>query len=143
MNTIIASHHVPERPAGVTGNVADLAGRGLLSALFLVAGIGKISGYAGTQAYMQTIGVPGELLPLVIALELGGGLALLAGFQTRAVALALGIFSVLCAVMFHNNLADQTQFIMFFKNLSIAGGMLAVAARPAGHWTIDALRRPA
>ncbi|MGH8456208.1 MAG: DoxX family protein [Stenotrophobium sp.] len=115
----------------------ELLGRVFMAALFILAGYGKITAYAGTQAYMASQGVPGALLPLVIALELGGGLLLVAGFQTRIVALALAAFSLASALLFHRNLADQTMFIMFFKNVSMAGGFLIIAVHGAGPLSLD------
>jgi putative oxidoreductase len=122
-------------------NFADLAGRILLAVLFLIAGIGKVTGYADTQAYMTSMGVPGALLPLVIALELGGGALVVAGLWTRPIALALAAFTVLAALLFHANFADSMQQIMFLKNLSIAGGFLLLGANGAGAWSVDARRR--
>lgn len=114
-----------------------LAGRILLAHLFLLAGISKISGYAGTQGWMESMGVPGMLLPLVILLEIGGALALIIGWQTRWAAWALAAFSVLSAVIFHSNLADQMQSILFMKNLAMAGGLLVLAAHGAGPVSLD------
>ncbi len=119
---------------------AALAGRILIAAIFLIAGIGKITGYAGTQAYMESAGVPGALLPLVIALEVGGALAIIAGFFTRWAALALGGFSIAAAVLFHGNFADPMQQILFMKNLAIAGGFLFLIAFGPGAWSLDARR---
>jgi putative oxidoreductase len=119
----------------------NLAGRVLLAQLFLVAGLGKIAHYAGTQGYMAAKGVPGALLPLVILVEVGGGLALVVGFQTRWVALALAIFSVLTALFFHLVPGDQGQMINFMKNLSIAGGLLIVAQTGATNFAVDARGR--
>jgi len=113
------------------------AGRFLLAFIFLMAGISKIGQYAGTQAYMASTGLPGGLLPLVIALEIGGALALIAGFKTRWAALALAGFSVASAVLFHLDFGDQMQSIMFMKNLSIAGGLLVLAAAGPGVWSLD------
>lgn len=118
-------------------NSAELAGRVLLAAIFLLAGLSKITGYEGTQAYMASAGVPGVLLPLVILLEVGGALALIAGFQTRLAALALAGFSLAAAALFHNKLGDQMQFVLFFKNVAIAGGFLIVAVHGAGAWSLD------
>ncbi len=118
-------------------NTAELAGRILMATLFVLAGAGKITQYEGTQAYMAAMGVPGAMLPLVIALELGGGLLLIAGFQTRLIALALAGFSLAAAVIFHSNLADQTMFVMFFKNVSMAGGFLIIAVHGAGAFSLD------
>ena len=109
-----------------------LAGRILLAHIFLLAGINKISGYAGTQAYMDSMGVPGMLLPLVILLEIGGALALIVGWQTRWVAYALAGFTVVAALIFHSNFGDQMQTIMFMKNLAITGGMLILAVNGPG-----------
>lgn len=84
------------------------------------------------------MGVPGSLLPLVILAEIGGALAVLIGFQTRLVALLLAFFTLASASIFHMNLADQTQFLMFFKNLSISGGFLALMLLGGGKFSLDA-----
>jgi len=123
-----------------TYNLAELAGRILIAVIFLTAGIGKIGGYAGTQGYMQAHGVPGALLPLVIALEIGGSLLVIAGLWTRVAALALAAFSLATALLFHANFADPMQQINFMKNLAIAGGFLCLVANGAGAWSIDARR---
>ena len=124
------------------GPYADLIGRVLIAVLFVLSGWGKIGGYAGTQGYMQSAGVPGGLLPLVILLELGGGIAIVAGFQTRVVALLLAGFSLLAALLFHTG-ADQLQQIMFLKNLGLAGGFLFLAANGAGRLSVDRLLKRA
>lgn len=116
---------------------AELGGRILLATLFLLAGLSKLTGYAGTQAYMASAGVPAFLLPLVIALEIGGGLAIVLGFQTRIVAFLLAGFSLVSAVLFHNHFADQIQMIMFLKNVSIAGAFLTLVANGAGPLSLD------
>ncbi len=113
------------------------AGRVLLSLLFVWGGYGKIISYSGAQGYMEKSGVPGELLPLVILTELGGGLAILLGWQTRWVALALAGFCVLSALFFHLDLGDNTQLIQFLKNLGLAGGFLVLAAAGPGALSMD------
>ena len=124
------------------GPYADLIGRVLIAVLFVLSGWGKIGGYAGTQGYMQSAGVPGGLLPLVILLELGGGIAIVAGFHTRVVALLLAGFSMLAALLFHTG-ADQLQQIMFLKNLGLAGGFLFLVANGAGRLSVDRLLKHA
>jgi putative oxidoreductase len=119
----------------------NLAGRVLLAHIFVLSGWSKIAGYAGTQAYMASVGLPGTLLPLVIALELLGGLGLIVGFKTRWTALALAAFSVIAALVFHNNFADQMQLISFMKNLAIAGGLLVLAQTGAAAPSVDAAKR--
>jgi len=119
-------------------NLADLAGRILISAIFLVSGLGKITGYAGTLGYMAAMGVPGALLPLVIALEVGGSIAIILGWHTRLVAFLLAGFSLVAALIFHRALGDQMQFILFMKNVAIAGGFLLLIARGPGEWSLDA-----
>jgi putative oxidoreductase len=114
----------------------NLAGRVLLAQLFLLSGFSKITGYAGTQAYMAAKGLPGALLPLVILVELGGGLALVAGFRTRWAALALAAFSVLAGCIFHLVPSDHMQMLHFMKNLSIAGGLLILAQTGATGFAI-------
>jgi putative oxidoreductase len=115
----------------------NLAGRILLAHIFLLAGLNKISGYSGTQGYMEAMGVPGVLLPLVILLEIGGALALITGWQTRLAAYALAAFCAVSALIFHNNLGDQIQMIMFMKNWAMAGGLLVLAANGAGAFSLD------
>jgi len=118
----------------------QLTGRVLISSIFIMAGINKIGGYAGTQGYMESMGVPGVLLPLVILLEVGGGLAVLLGWQTRLAAFLLAGFSVLSALIFHADFGDQTQSILFMKNLAMAGGLLFLVAGQKHEWSIDARR---
>ena len=113
------------------------AGRVLLSIIFLWASIEKITDFAGAQGYMAKFGVPGELLPLVILTELGGGLALLLGWQTRLAALALAGFCILAALIFHNDFGNKIQLIFFLKNLGLAGGMLLLAASGPGALSLD------
>lgn len=132
-----ASVSINERNATL-GNVTEFAGRFLLVLLFLLSGLGKLGAYQATAAYMASVGVPGALLPLVIATEVLGALGIILGWKTRVVAFLLAGFSLLAAVTFHNNLADQTQLIMFFKNLSIAGGLLLLVINGAGRFSLDA-----
>ena len=115
----------------------EMAGRVLLALLFLLAGGSKLGAYGATVAYMSSAGVPGALLPAVIAAEIGGALAIILGWKTRVAAALLAAFSVLTALTFHNNFADQIQMIMFLKNLSIAGGLLLLVANGAGPLSID------
>lgn len=122
-------------------NLISLVARILLALIFVLAGIGKLgAGYAATQAYMQSAGVSSTLLPLVIALEIGGGLALVVGLFARWAALALAGFALISAALFHHNFADQTQMVMFLKNLAMAGGLLLVFVHGAGGISIDAKR---
>jgi putative oxidoreductase len=121
-------------------NAIVLLARLLLAHIFLLAGLSKISGYAGTQGYMESMGVPGALLPLVILLEVGASLALIIGFLTRWAALALAGFCVAAALIFHRNLDDQMQMIMFMKNFAMAGGFLLLYVQGAGAYSVDAQR---
>jgi putative oxidoreductase len=112
-------------------------GRFLLVLIFVMSGLQKITGYAGTQGYMEAMGVPGGLLPLVIAVEVIGGLAVLFGFWTRTAAFLLAGFSVLSGLLFHFDLADQMQTIMLLKNVAIAGGFLMLVAQDPGAYALD------
>ena len=120
-------------------NLSVLLGRFGLSLIFIVSGLGKIGAYAGTQQYMESMGVPGALLPLVILAEVGGGFAVLAGLLTRWAALGLAVFSLASGVLFHWNPADQMQMISLMKNIAIAGGFLMLASHGAGQFSLDAL----
>jgi putative oxidoreductase len=127
----------PESTGATPVNLTGLAGRILLAVMFLLSGLGKLGAYSATAAYMASAGVPGALLPLVIITELGGGLAIVAGWKTRTVALLLAGFCLLTAITFHRNFADQNQMIHFLKNVSIAGGFLLLAANGPGPLSID------
>ena len=116
---------------------AELVGRILLASLFLLSGVSKLGAYGATAAYMSSAGVPGALLPAVIAVELLGSLAVIVGWKTRVAAALLAGFSLLAAFLFHNNFADQIQMIMFLKNVAIAGGFLLLVANGAGAISLD------
>jgi len=120
-------------------NVSLLLGRALLAAMFISAGFSKIGAYSGTQAYMESVGVPGLLLPAVIALEIIGGLAILVGYQTKIAALLLAGFTLMAAIIFHSDFNQPMQSILFSKNLAIAGGFLLLFAHGAGDWTLSAI----
>ncbi len=124
-----------------------LLARLLMVALFLPAGLNKISGFEGTVGYIASVGLPLATLGAIIAIvvEIVGPLALLAGFQTRWAALVLAVFTLAATVFFHNYWAmpAEQQFVqqlMFFKNLGVVGGLLALAASGAGAWSLDARR---
>lgn len=121
-------------------NIALLVARLLMPILFIVAGYGKLGdAYAGTQQYMQAMGVPTFLLPLTILLELGGGLAVLFGLLTRTVAISTAIFTLLTALIFHSNFAEGANQMMFLKNLTIAGGYILLAVTGPGAFSLDRL----
>jgi putative oxidoreductase len=116
--------------------LVSLVARILLSAIFISAGIGKVSGYAQTQAYMESHGLPGALLPLVIGLEVLGGVAVLVGVFSRYAGLALAAFCLASAALFHSNFADQAQMTNFMKNVCMAGGFLLLFANGSGRYAI-------
>jgi putative oxidoreductase len=105
--------------------------------LFLLSGVGKIGAYAATAGYMSSVGVPGVLLPVVIATEVLGAIAISLGWQTRVAALLLAGYTLLAALIFHTNFADQIEMIMFLKNVAIAGGLLLLVANGAGPLSLD------
>ena len=112
-------------------------GRLLISFMFVMSGISKIGGYEGTQGYMEAMGVPGMLLPLVILTEVGLGVAVIVGYKTRVAALGLAGFCVIAAILFHANFSEQMQMAMFMKNIGLAGGFLILVAHGAGAYSLD------
>lgn len=122
-------------------NAAALVGRIMLSAIFIMGGFNKIVGYAGTAGYMAKMGVPGALLPLVILTELGGGLLILVGWQTRTVAFLMAGFTLLAGLLFHLSVGDGPNMIQFWKNVAISGGFLAIMSSGAGGWSLDGLTK--
>jgi putative oxidoreductase len=131
-------------------NPLSLMGRVLLALLFVPAGFGKIAGFAGTAGYIASKGVPLPELAAATAIgvELGLGLLLLIGWQTRWAALGIALFTLVITFIFHNFWAvpaDQVmaQQLNFFKNMAAVGGLLTVAAWGAGAWSFDGNRRGA
>lgn len=123
--------------SSVTNVLFPLA-RLLIAYIFVMAGFNKLGeGYEGTAQYMASMGVPAFLLLVTIALEIGGGLALILGWQTRVVAILLAAFSLTTGVIFHSGSADPIQHIMLMKNISIAGGLLVLALTGAGRLSLD------
>ena len=136
-------------PAGATVPALNSAtpyvatlGRLLLAAIFLLSGFGKLTAAAGTIGYIQSAGLPAPTLAYAIAVivELGGGLLLVAGYQTRIVAGVMAVFTLATAFAFHSNFGDQNQMIHFLKNIAITGGLLQVVAFGAGALSLDARR---
>src|SRR5882757_3423706 len=117
-------------------------GRFLIAALFLLSGVGKIAAPAMIQGYIASAGLPAPLLVYLIAIivEIGGGLSLLVGFQTRIVALILAAFTLAAALAFHDKFADPSEMIHFFKDLAIIGDLLQLAAFGPGSVSLDARR---
>ena len=126
-------------------NAFSLMGRLLLAALFLPAGLAKLSGFEGTVAYIASAGLPLPALAAAAALilEILGSLALMVGFQTRIVAAALAVFTLVASIFFHAFWAaapDQAfvQQLLFFKNVGVIGGLLVLVSSGAGAWSLDA-----
>ncbi len=119
---------------------AALVGRILLSLLFIMAGIGKLTSLAATNAYFASLGLPAGLALPVGLFESVGGVLLLIGFLTRPLALAFAIFSVMTAFLGHNQLSDPMQLSIFLKNLAIAGGFLLLFAYGNMAYSFDSIR---
>ena len=131
-------------------NPLSLLGRVLLALLFIPAGFSKIGGFAGTVGYIASKNVPFPELAAAaaIGIELGLGLLLLIGWQTRWAALGIALFTVVITFIFHNFWAVPAEQVMqqqqaFFKNIAVVGGLLTVAAWGAGAWSVDGNRRGA
>ena len=127
-----------------TQDTVALVARILLAVMFIISGFGKVTGFDGTVGYIASKGLPMPqvVAALTIALELGGGILLAAGFKARWVALALGLFTLVAAMIFHNFWAAEAaqksmQQIQFLKNVTIAGGMLMVFAFGPGRLSVD------
>lgn len=125
-------------------DLAALAGRILLTLIFITSGFGKIGGFEGTAAYIASKGLPLPQLgaAIAIAVELGGGLLVLVGWKARWAALALAVFTLATAVFFHpywTVAADKrmADYLSFWKNLAIAGGFLTVYAFGPGRFSVD------
>lgn len=114
--------------------VISLIARISMAYIFIVAGCGKITAYETTVSYMESMSVPGILLPLTILVELGGGLALLFGFQARFAAFGLAIFSLLTGFIFHSGISDTVNLM---KNIAMSGGLFFIMMHGVGKISID------
>ena len=112
-------------------------GRVFIALIFVMSGLNKLGNYANTAGWMDAMGVPDGLLPVVIVLEVLGGLAIIIGWQTRIASFLLAGFCILSALLFHNNLGDQNEMIQFMKNVAMAGGFLFLTAHGAGKFSLD------
>ena len=138
-NTDIVFHH--EQKDKIMNDLKTFvapAGRVFISLIFVMFGMNKITNYTATAGWMEAMGVPGVLLPAVIALEVLGGIAIILGWQTRLVSLAFAGFCIASAVIFHANFADQNEMANFLKNIAISGGFLFLFVHGAGSYSLDA-----
>ncbi|GIS77806.1 MAG: membrane protein [Candidatus Pelagibacterales bacterium] len=118
-------------------NIADLIGRILISALFLLNGIFKISNYDGTIGWMESFGMPGILLIPAIILEIAGPVLIIIGYKTKLAAGLLSLFCIATAFIFHNDFANQMQLTSFLKNIALAGGFLILFVNGAKGFSLD------
>ena len=118
-------------------NIADLIGRILISALFLLNGIFKISNYDGTIGWMESFGMPGILLIPAIILEIAGPVLIIIGYKTKLAAGFLSLFCITTAFIFHNDFANQMQLTSFLKNIALAGGFLILFVNGAKGFSLD------
>jgi len=118
-------------------------GRVLLSLIFIISGITKIMDPAGTISYIESAHLPLPQVAYVVALviELGLGIALLVGFKAQLAAAGIAVFTFVTALMFHSNMADPMQVIMFLKNITIIGGLLVIIAFGPGGYSLDRVKR--
>ena len=118
-------------------NMADLIGRILISALFLLNGIFKISNYDGTIGWMESFGVPGILIIPAIIVEIAGPVLIIIGYKTKLAAGLLSLFCIATAFIFHNDFANQMQLTSFLKNIALAGGFLILFVNGAKGFSLD------
>jgi putative oxidoreductase len=143
MSNSFSSHAVDHFvTANVSNDFITVIGRVLIAAIFLLSGLFKLAAPSYTVGYIVSAGLhfPWIGYAIAVAVEIGGSLALIVGYQTRVAAALLAAFSIAAALAFHNHFADQNQFIHFFKNVAMAGGLLQVVAFGGGRFSLDARR---
>ena len=118
-------------------HIVEILGRILLSAIFLINGIGKIFNYEGTIQYMENFDVPGYLIIPAITVEILFPILLIIGYYTKFSALVLSLFTLVLAVIFHTDFSNQMQLISFLKNIAIAGGFLIIFVYGPGKYSLD------
>jgi putative oxidoreductase len=118
-------------------NILDLVARILISALFLLNGIFKISNYDGTVGWMEGFGIPGILLIPAIILEIVGPILIILGYKAKIAAGFLSLFCIATAIIFHNDFSDQMQLGSFLKNIALAGGFLFIFINGTKDFSLD------
>ena len=118
-------------------NVLDLLGRILISTLFLLNGVFKISNYDGTVGWIESFGMPGILIIPAIILEVIGPILIIVGYKAKIAAGFLSLFCILTAIIFHNDFSDQMQLTSFLKNIALAGGFLFLVVNGAKGYCLD------
>ena len=118
-------------------NILDLVARILISALFLLNGIFKISNYEGTVGWMEGFGIPGILLIPAIILEIVGPILIILGYKAKIAAGFLSLFCIATAIIFHNDFSDQMQLGSFLKNIALAGGFLFIFINGTKDFSLD------
>ena len=118
-------------------HIVEILGRLLLSAIFLINGIGKIFNYEGTIQYMENFDVPGYLIIPAITVEILFPILLIIGYYTKFSALVLSLFTLVLAVIFHTDFSNQMQLMSFLKNIAIAGGFLIIFVYGPGKYSLD------
>ena len=117
--------------------ILDLIGRIFISTIFLLSGFNKIGNYEETVGWMETFGLPSFLLIPAIILEIIAPILIIIGYQTKIAAAALSIFCIATAIIFHNDISDQMQFIAFMKNIALAGSFLFLVVNGATGYCLD------
>ena len=118
-------------------NILDLVARILISALFLLNGVFKISNYDGTVGWMEGFGIPGILIIPAIILEIVGPILIILGYKAKIAAGLLSLFCIATAVIFHNDFSDQVQLGSFLKNVALAGGFLFIFINGTKDFSLD------
>jgi putative oxidoreductase len=141
--TYVDSKNAPSGLSNAVTTAAPAVGRALISTLFILSGLSKLAAPAATIGYIQSVGLPLPSIAFGLAafVELVGGITLLLGYRTRIVATVMFVFVLATAVFFHRNFADVNQFIHFFKNVAIAGGLLQIVAFGGGRLSLDGRSR--
>lgn len=141
--TYVDSKNAPSGLSNAVTTAAPALGRALISTLFILSGLSKLAAPAATIGYIQSVGLPLPSIAFGLAafVELVGGITLLLGYRTRIVATVMFVFVLATAVFFHRNFADVNQFIHFFKNVAIAGGLLQIVAFGGGRLSLDGRSR--
>lgn len=121
----------------VLNTVSAPIGRLLISFIFLMSGLNKISNYANTSGWMESMGVSSSLLPLVIIIEILAAIAIILGWKTKIAAFLLAGFCILSGLIFHNDFSNQVEMIMLMKNFAIAGGFLILVVNGPGNFSLD------
>lgn len=120
-------------------NWVPVIARILLSAIFILGGVGKLMNFEGSVGFAASVGVPfpDVAVALALVIELLGGIFLLVGFKTKVTAMIVAVTTLVITFYFHNGFVNSAEVMNGLKNLAIVGGLLLLSVHGPCKMSLD------